>query len=231
MNRVGVPSTWPDARPLSTSRWIRSSTVLLAPVVIECRHVQPELSGVLVQVAVFERLLAVEEQRVHVPEPVLPCGGLSCGRCGEGVRVDVSQREIPEREPHVPLKLLFYLVDRVERLPRVRALVIAVLDDQAAGGRAADVIDLLIQRRQGELAVVRYRVEDHGRPSGVAGRAGWPGSSETDRLADEDDVDAAGQLLVDLQDLPHLAVLPVSGLRPDVLQRQAVLIDPLMCRG
>jgi hypothetical protein len=77
---------------------------------------------------------------------------------------------MPEREPHVPSKLLFYLLDRVERLPRVRALVIAVLDDQAAGGRAADVIDLLIQRRQGELAVVRYRVEGHGRPPGCCGQ-------------------------------------------------------------
>jgi hypothetical protein len=26
----GVPSTWPDARPLSTSRWIRSSTAALS---------------------------------------------------------------------------------------------------------------------------------------------------------------------------------------------------------
>jgi hypothetical protein len=36
---------------------------------------------------------------------------------------------------------------------------------------------------------------------------------EADLLADEDDVDAAGQFLVDLQDLPDLAVLPVGGLR------------------
>src|SRR6266571_971309 len=113
MNRVGVPGTWPEARPLSTSRWIRSSTVLLA----------------------------------------LPRGGLCCGRRGEGVRVDAGQREMPEREPHVPPKLLFDLLDRIEGPPRVRALVIAVLDDQAAGGRTANMIDLLIQRRQGELAV------------------------------------------------------------------------------
>jgi hypothetical protein len=109
----------------------------------------------------------VEEQLVHVPEPALHRGGL--GR-GEGVRVNAGQREMPEREPHVPVKLLFDLLDRMERLPRVRALVIAVLDDQAAGGRAADVIDLLIQRRQGELAVVRYRVEGHGRPPGCCGQ-------------------------------------------------------------
>jgi hypothetical protein len=56
--------------------------------------------------------------------------------------------KMPEREPHVPGELPFDLLDRVERLPRVRALVIAVLEDQTAGGRTADVIDFLIQRRQ-----------------------------------------------------------------------------------
>jgi len=44
--------------------------------------------------------------------------------------------------------------------------------------------------------------------------AGWwligPGRSEADRLADKDDMDAAGQLLVDFQDLPDLAVLAVG---------------------
>jgi hypothetical protein len=44
-------------------------------------------------------------------------------------------------------------------------------------------------------------------------------------------VDAAGQFLVDLEDLPDLAVLPVGGLRAVVFQRQAVLIDPLVRRA
>jgi hypothetical protein len=43
-------------------------------------------------------------------------------------------REMPEREPHGPAELAFDLLDRVEGLPGVRALVIAVLDDLAAGG-------------------------------------------------------------------------------------------------
>jgi hypothetical protein len=64
-------------------------------------------------------------------------------------------------------ELLFGLLDRVEGLPRVRALVIAVLDNHATGGRAADVIDLLIQRRQGQLAVVRRCVTSHGPPAGT----------------------------------------------------------------
>jgi hypothetical protein len=77
---------------------------------------------------------------------------------------------MPEREPHVPAELLFDLLDRMKRLPRVRALVIAVLDDQAAGGRAADVIGFLVQRRQGQLAVVRHRVASHEPPPGGCGQ-------------------------------------------------------------
>jgi len=81
---------------------------------------------------------------VHVPEPALPGGGLRCGGRGHGVRVDLGQGEVPEREPHIPAELLFDLLDGAERLPRVGALVVAVFDDQAAGPRAADVIDRLI---------------------------------------------------------------------------------------
>src|SRR5580704_17605232 len=40
--------------------------------------------------------------------------------------------------------------------------------------------------------------------------------------------DPAGLLLVDLQDLPHEAVLPVGGDRAGVFQDQAVLVDPLV---
>jgi len=64
-----------------------------------------------------------------------------------GVRVDAGQREVPEREPDGPTGLPSGPLDRAEGLPGVRALVIAVLDDQAAGGRAADVGDVLVRRR------------------------------------------------------------------------------------
>ena len=40
-------------------------------------------------------------------------------------------------------------------------------------------------------------------------------------------MDAAGELLVDLEDLSDEAVLPVSGVRTTVLEYQAVLEDPL----
>ena len=80
------------------------------------------------------------------------------------------------------------------------------------------------------------------RPPGTAGPPGaprrtrsWPwrrsrptrGSSEPGRLPDQHDVDAAGQLLVDFDDLAYVAVLSVGGDRAGVLEHQAVLVDPL----
>ena len=43
----------------------------------------PILVGARAQVAVFERLLPVEHQLVHVPEPALRCGCLCRGGRGE----------------------------------------------------------------------------------------------------------------------------------------------------
>ena len=69
------------------------------------------------------------------------------------------------------------------------------------------------------------RVRNSGRrPKGGNG-LGW---SESDRLADKDDMDAAGKFLVDFQNLPDLTVLAVGGLGAGIFQLQAVLVDPLM---
>ena len=65
---------------------------------VEPREVEPELGGVAAQVVVLERLLAVEEHLVHLPEPVLERRRLGRGGRGERVRVDLGQREVPERE-------------------------------------------------------------------------------------------------------------------------------------
>jgi hypothetical protein len=62
----------------------------------------------------------------------------------------------------------------------------------------------------------------------TSGGYGALGGLETDSLADEDDVDPAGQFLMDLEDLPDLAVLSAGRLCAGVFQRQAVLIDPLV---
>jgi hypothetical protein len=57
-----------------------------------------------------------------------------------------------------------------------------------------------------------------------------PAGLEADRLADEHDVDAAGVLLVHLENLANPAVLPIGGVRAGVLEFEAVLVDPLMGR-
>jgi hypothetical protein len=61
MNRVGVPSTWPEAGPLSHVALDPLQYGRAGPVVVEGSYVQAELGGVASQVAVFERLLAVEQ--------------------------------------------------------------------------------------------------------------------------------------------------------------------------
>jgi hypothetical protein len=56
------------------------------------------------------------------------------------------------------------------------------------------------------------------------------GSSVADRLSMRDDADASGLLLEDLEDLSEVTVLAVGGIRASVLELQAVLHDPLVCR-
>jgi hypothetical protein len=59
----------------------------------------------------------VEQQFVHVPELALPGGGLGCGCRGEGVWVDLGEREMPEREPDTAGECCFDAFDFPVRLP------------------------------------------------------------------------------------------------------------------
>jgi hypothetical protein len=120
------------------------------PVVVEPRDVELELDGISPQVVVFERRLATEEQRVHFPEPVLQRGSLGGRRRGEGVRMDLRQRKVAEREADPAVQLSLDALDLSKRSARVRALVVAVLEDEPPGGRAADVIDLVVERLEAQ---------------------------------------------------------------------------------
>jgi hypothetical protein len=62
------------------------------------------------------------------------------------MRVDLCEREMPEGEPNTFAELAPDTFDLPERLPRVRAFVVAVLEDDMSGSRTADVIDLFIKR-------------------------------------------------------------------------------------
>ena len=104
---------------------------------------------------------------MHVPEPVLDGGCLRGGRCCERVGVDLGEREVSEGEANAARELSLDLFDRAERLARVGAFVVAVFDDEASGGGAADVIDPLLERLQRWLVFLRHRLSDlRTRPAG-----------------------------------------------------------------
>jgi hypothetical protein len=125
-----------------------------AAVAVEPRDVEPELERIAAEVVLLERRLAVEEHVVHLPEPALERGGLRCPGRGEGVRVDLGQREVPEGEADALAQLGLDALDRAEGRARVGALVVAVLDDDRRRRRAADVIDRLVQRLDDRLPLL-----------------------------------------------------------------------------
>jgi hypothetical protein len=93
-------------------------------------------------------------------------------------------------------------------LPRVRALVIAVLDDQTAGGRTPDVIDFLIQRRQRSA---------RGRPGSGGPRCG-PGRCSS-RLLFLVCTDRAATVIVPVTS-PAADTVPPGDLGEDALDRE-----------
>ena len=66
----------------------------------------------------------------------------------ERVRMDLDEGEVPEGETNAPAQFLLDVFDRPKRLPRVWALVVAVLENETSGRRPAGVVDLLVQWRQ-----------------------------------------------------------------------------------
>src|SRR4051794_30297218 len=125
-----------------------------AAVAVEPRDVEPQLERIAAEVVLLERRLAVEEHVVHPPEPALERGGLRGPGGGEGVRVDLGEREVPEGEADALAQLGLDAFDCAEGRARVRALVVAVLDDDRRRGGAADVIDHLVQRLDDRLPLL-----------------------------------------------------------------------------
>src|SRR5215207_1041845 len=98
---------------------------------VEAGGIQIESGGIQAQVVVLERGLAMEEHRAHLPEPALERCGFCCfcGSCC--MRVDPRQWKVTEREADTIAQPPFDAFDLAERPARVRALVVAVLDDEA----------------------------------------------------------------------------------------------------
>jgi hypothetical protein len=154
--------------------------------VVEPRDVQFELSGIHLKVVVSQRLLAMEEQLVHLPKPALECSSL--GRCcrGEGVRVDLHEREVPERETDSTAHFLLDALDRPKGLSREGTFVVAVLEDDMTRRRAPDTVENVVERLDAAPTLLRDGVTRHQNPT---------------YLSNEDNVNAAGEFLVDLEGL------------------------------
>jgi len=112
--------------------------------------------------------LVFEERVVHGPEVPLDAGRLGRFGRGEGMGVDLGEREMPEGEANTLGQLVLDTFDLPERSPRVRAFVVAVLEDDPPTDRTADVIDVLVQRLQ--WVRIPHRVGRHVRLLGP-GRA------------------------------------------------------------
>jgi hypothetical protein len=70
---------------------------------------------------------------------------LGSGSCGEGMRVDLVRGSAGTRGDTLAQPSL-NAFDLSKRVARVRAFVVAVLDDQTTAGRGADVIDRVVER-------------------------------------------------------------------------------------
>src|SRR6185503_17931898 len=87
------------------AREIRRVDVLCDPagartrsqIVLESLDVEPEVPGVADEIAVTERVLALEQEVVHLPERTLLCRRFRCLGRPLRVRMDVVQRQVPPR--------------------------------------------------------------------------------------------------------------------------------------
>jgi aminopeptidase len=118
---------------------------LATAVTVELDEIEAELVRVAAQILVLERLLPMEQRLMHLPEATLRRRGLRRPRRGERVRVDLGQREVPEGETNPVGTLPLDALDFAVGPSRVRALVVAVHEDQPGGLRTADVIDGFVQ--------------------------------------------------------------------------------------
>jgi hypothetical protein len=77
-----------------------------------------------------------------------------------------------EREADAAAQSWLDALDLSKRLPRVRTFVIAILEDET-GCRPADVIDLVVERLEAWLTLLRDRVAHHQNPPLCRMRTTW----------------------------------------------------------
>ena len=91
----------------------------------------------------------MEEAFVHVPESILArrCLGGGCG--SQGVRMDLGQRKVPEDKANAAFEPSLHALDLPESPPGVRALVVAVSNEERSSLRSAYVVDQRVDRLEG----------------------------------------------------------------------------------
>src|SRR5438309_2328456 len=133
------------------------------------RGVEPELAGVLDQVIVLERELALEQPIVHLPELPLRAGRF--GRFGGVLRVQVQlgERKVAEHKPEARAQALPHLLHDRVGATAMRALEVAVLDQRHRGvRRTLHVIPLahVALKLRKDLVVQHHLVAAHRTPVG-----------------------------------------------------------------
>jgi hypothetical protein len=124
-------------------------------VVLEALDVEAKLFAVCTQVVVGECFLPMEEELMHLPEAVLERRRLGCAGGSYGMRMDLSQRKVAKGKANTIGKFSLDALDLMERLPRVGAFVIAVLENQRASLLAADMVNRVFDRRDDRRLVMR----------------------------------------------------------------------------
>jgi hypothetical protein len=72
--------------------------------------------------------------------------------------MNLSQRKITEGKPDTPAKFFLDPLDFPVRPPGIRAFVVAVLQDEAAACRTAEMIKVVVQGRESRLAPARQLI-------------------------------------------------------------------------
>ena len=142
MKNVGVPET-PLASALRTSSATRAAWRRRRRSSEKRSRSRPSADAWRKRSAGRERVLVAEQPVVHLPERALGARGL--GRLGGDlrVRVHVGQRQVAEDVAQLVAEVVEQLGDDRRRVPAVRALEVAVLEQRDRRvGPAADVVAL-----------------------------------------------------------------------------------------
>src|SRR3984957_761628 len=96
----------------------------------ESRYVEMKRARVPHQVFIFQRVLILVEQVVHLPELALSAGSLRRLSGMLGMRMRLREREIPKNKPHLVAEALLQRLHHRRRFVAVGTFVVPVFDQR-----------------------------------------------------------------------------------------------------